>query len=385
MKYCDLFRRARLLELREQGRRQDQHFFGGLEAMRGVAALIVALMHMPPLVREQYVPGLIENGYLMVPFFFVLSGFVIHLNYFEFIRDGRGLSRFMFLRLGRLYPVHFVFLLLWLGVEVARYIAAQHYGVHAPVTQPFRENSPTAFIEHLFLVQALGFSNASTFNVPSWSISVEFYTYFLFALSVLFARRLFLPLALAIVCAGLVLFGAQLTGDFGPLVHCITGFFIGCLISIVSERVRPTPLASAITVILFLSILMTRPLPAAWFVIYPLSAALVFSLLNESGIVTKALMLSPLRWLGRISYSLYMSHALVFWCASMVLAKLIGADLSLPAEARYQSISPVEAATAYVVILGLALMTAAATYRWVEAPGRRWSRAQIIFRPQLAR
>jgi len=234
-------------------------------------------------------------------------------------------------------------------------------------------------------VQALGFSNASTFNVPSWSISVEFYTYFLFALSVLFARRLFLPLALAIVCAGLVLFGAQLTGDFGPLVHCITGFFIGCLISIASERARPTPLASAITVISFLSILMIRPLPAAWFVIYPLSAALVFSLLNESGIVTKALMLSPLRWLGRISYSLYMSHALVFWCASMVLAKLIGADLSLPAEARYQSISPVEAATAYVVILGLALMTAAATYRWVEAPGRRWSRAQIIFRPQLAR
>jgi peptidoglycan/LPS O-acetylase OafA/YrhL len=73
MKYCDLFRHVRLLGLREKGRRQDQHFFGGLEAMRGVAALIVALMHMPPLVREQYVPGLIENGYLMVPFFFVLS------------------------------------------------------------------------------------------------------------------------------------------------------------------------------------------------------------------------------------------------------------------------------------------------------------------------
>jgi peptidoglycan/LPS O-acetylase OafA/YrhL len=385
MKYCDLLHHARVLEVREKGCRQDQHFFGGLEAMRGVAALIVALMHMPPLVREQYVPGLIENGYLMVPFFFVLSGFVIHWNYFEFIKDGRGLCRFMFLRLGRLYPVHFAFLLIWLGVEVARYIAARHYGVHAPVTQPFRENSPTAFIEHLFLVQALGFANASTFNGPSWSISVELYTYVLFALSVLFARRLFLPLAIAVVCAGLALSAAQLAGEFGPLIYCITGFFIGCLISIASEYVRPAPLASAAAVTLFLSILMIRPLPAAWFVIFPLSAALVFSLLNESGIGTRALMLSPLRWLGRISYSLYMSHAFVFWCAGMALAKLIGADLSLPAEARYADISPVEAVAAYVVILGVALMTAAATYHWVEAPGRRWSRAQIIFRPQLVR
>jgi peptidoglycan/LPS O-acetylase OafA/YrhL len=358
-------------------RAHDRHFFGGLEAMRGAAALIVALMHMPPLVKEQYVPGLIENGYLMVPFFFVLSGFVIHWNYFEFIKDGRGLCRFMFLRLGRLYPVHFVFLLLWLGAEVARYIAARNYGIHAPVTQPFRENSPIAFVEHLFLVQALGFSNASTFNVPSWSISVELYTYVLFALSVLFARRFFLPLALVVVCSGLALSATHLAGDFDLLVYCMTGFFIGCIISTASEYVRPGPLASAIALILFLLILMIQPLPAAWFVIYPLSAALVFSLLNENGIGTRILMLSPLRWLGKISYSLYMSHALVFWCAGMILAKLIGADLSLPAEARYAGLRPFEAAAAYVVILGLALVTAAATYLWVEAPSRRWSRAQI--------
>jgi peptidoglycan/LPS O-acetylase OafA/YrhL len=351
-----------------------QRFFGSLEAMRGGAALIVALMHMPPVIGERSLPGLVHNGYLMVPFFFVLSGFVIHYNYFSALKDGRSLGRFMFLRFGRLYPVHVVFLFLWLVIEVARYVAATR-GLHAPVTEPFRENSWTAFVENLFLVQALGFSHdAGTFNGPSWSISVEFYAYLVFAVLVLLTRRAFLAVAVAIAGLGLVLVASGSADSFGALVDCLTGFFIGCLVSIAAARTPPPAAASTVAVLLFLSVLMIWPLPAAMIVIYPLSAFLVFALVNERGFGARALSLAPLRWLGRISYSLYMSHALVFWCAGVVLAKLIGADLSAPAEDRYATLPPLGAAFAYAAMLALALAVAAATYHLIETPGRRWSR-----------
>ena len=48
-----------------------------LESIRGLAALLVVFYHIPkwnPLLEI----GIINNGYLMVELFFVLSGFVIY-------------------------------------------------------------------------------------------------------------------------------------------------------------------------------------------------------------------------------------------------------------------------------------------------------------------
>src|ERR1700733_3647449 len=174
-------------------------FFGTLESLRGVAAFLVVLAHMPPAIWALKNILFIQHGVLMVPFFFVLSGFVICYNYYEVIFDKTQFFRFIFLRFFRLYPVHFVFLLVWLSFEIARYVAYWHYGIRPPVTVPFHENSIQALIENIFLVQALGFSShATSFNGPSWSISVEFYTYVIFGVVVLYLHSIFLFVACAI-------------------------------------------------------------------------------------------------------------------------------------------------------------------------------------------
>jgi peptidoglycan/LPS O-acetylase OafA/YrhL len=52
----------------------SKNFFGGLESLRGVAALIVVFVHIKwvnPLTTLLF----FRNGYLMVDLFFVLSGF----------------------------------------------------------------------------------------------------------------------------------------------------------------------------------------------------------------------------------------------------------------------------------------------------------------------
>jgi peptidoglycan/LPS O-acetylase OafA/YrhL len=73
-------------------------FFGTLESLRGVAAFLVVLAHMPPVVLAFKDIPFIQHGVLMVPFFFVLSGFVICYNYYDSISDKAQLFRFVFLR-----------------------------------------------------------------------------------------------------------------------------------------------------------------------------------------------------------------------------------------------------------------------------------------------
>src|ERR1700722_20952622 len=94
-------------------------FFGALESMRGVAALTVALYHTGWTNPVSDLP-FVRNGYLMVDFFFVLSGFVICHSYGGKIESFQSFSRFIWLRLGRLYPLHVALLFVFLGFEFSK-------------------------------------------------------------------------------------------------------------------------------------------------------------------------------------------------------------------------------------------------------------------------
>ncbi len=355
----------------------DRRFFDSLESMRGIAALTVVLLHMPPLLSERYIPAFVDNGFLMVPFFFVLSGFVIHRNYFDVIEDRWTFLRFIFLRIGRLYPVHLVFLLVWLAAEFVRYGASHLYGLHAPGTVPFRENSPLAFVENLFLVQALGFTNdGGTFNGPSWSISVEFYTYTIFAFSVLTARPFFAPIAAAVIALGTMIITFHCAGTFDNWVSCLVGFYLGALISVTMDRKWRCPLGAVIPVITFFAVLSIKPQPLAGLLVYPASAFLIFSLLHDHGVVSSVLALAPLRWLGKMSYSLYLSHMIVAWGGGILLALLLRADLSGSAAQRFAYLNGAIAFSSYVGILAVIFLVTAVVYYFIEEPCRRWSRAK---------
>lgn len=119
-----------------------------LESIRGLAALLVVFYHIPNW-NPLFDIGIIRNGYLMVELFFVLSGFVIYSAYAGRIGSSKDLMRFQFLRFGRLYPVHLLFLLVYVGFELAKYIAQSRLGISSPNSQPFRENSLMALVQHV--------------------------------------------------------------------------------------------------------------------------------------------------------------------------------------------------------------------------------------------
>lgn len=72
-----------------------------LDAMRGIAALLVVAFHL-----QQLWDGNAFSGYLAVDLFLALSGFVIALNYTHRFAHGLTVGRFLQLRLIRLYPLY---------------------------------------------------------------------------------------------------------------------------------------------------------------------------------------------------------------------------------------------------------------------------------------
>ena len=74
-----------------------------------MSAALVALFHLQAY-SHFYGFSLLRHSYLFVDFFFVLSGFVITANYRKKLLSGFSFWEFMFLRFGRLYPLHFALL-----------------------------------------------------------------------------------------------------------------------------------------------------------------------------------------------------------------------------------------------------------------------------------
>src|ERR1044071_342255 len=122
-----------------------------LDSIRGIAALLVVLYHMP--VWNPWLHGVpaIHNSYYMVDLFFVLSGFVMNLNYGDRLKNGGDLARFQMVRLGRLFPVHLLFLVLALMAAMSGHVAASVFGLDTPNGSAMEDTTANTFIQQLLM------------------------------------------------------------------------------------------------------------------------------------------------------------------------------------------------------------------------------------------
>ena len=375
---------------KDQG--QAPHF-AALDSIRGIAALSVALYHMSwtSVVEGQ---NYIRNSYLVVDLFFVLSGFVIFYAYRARIRAASDAVRFMWLRFWRLYPLHFTFLVVFLLIECLKGFVEWRFGLVA--NHPaFSTNNLYSFIGNLFLAQSLHIYNHITFNYPSWSISVEFYTYFVFAIVVLLSNgtRAILTMAALIAAAsfgGLIYRGFTVLGDTNDfaIIRCLTGFFIGVLTFAFYEhwhnraksnsRARLTSWLTLIVLTGFACYLEFKHRGVSDFAIYPISAALVLMVaLSASKGPMKFLGSAPFVWLGTVSYSIYMVHASVEWGVAQFLRFVMHTK---QAQLPYHD-TPVLEPNAFAGILAtmvyvlIVLLLSHFTYTRIEKPLRDWSKS----------
>lgn len=150
-----------------------------LDSFRGIAALSVVLLHLH-IYRSFTEVEFFRHGALGVPFFFVLSGFIIAYVYH---RDTFKLKDFLSARAFRILPLYWLVLFLFVAFECCKYIAYTYFNISFG-TPPFSEHKQIQEIlpNFLLLQSWLPHTDSSSFNFPSWSLSIEWYLYICFGL-----------------------------------------------------------------------------------------------------------------------------------------------------------------------------------------------------------
>lgn len=323
----------------------------------------------------------------MVDLFFVLSGFVISYAYVNRLESYKGIGTFMFLRWGRLYPVHIVFLLIFLVIELAKWTWEIQTGIPAR-HRAFSANNTQAFMLQLGMLHSVVPIGACTFNCASWSISVEFYIYIVFALVAVMIRPRVIRVMSIIGLIGIAVLmshssikGVWIHPDF---LRGVYGFFIGCLSYQGFEVIKSFEKWNSLSLnwafafsLTLLLIVMTWPREELQARAFPLVSGVVVlmaSLLDRTAI-GGLLQHKAFVFLGTISYSLYMAHEAVLWVVSQSLVHLFKYQ-SRGSSTEVDILTPsLQGVLITVMYVGASLCVANIVYRKVEAPLRAYSRA----------
>ena len=315
---------------------------GRLEALtglRGLAAWYIVYFHLrlslTDLLPSPVITAL-ARGYLAVDLFFMLSGFVMWLNYAERLQslNRSAIGRFWWRRFARIWPLHAVMLV---GFAVLAAALALKGGD--------RSGYPLGEVPlHLLLIQNWGFTRALAWNHPAWSISAEMAAYLLFPLLAWFGSRNFGPAALVLgigvlLCALCGVFAAAGFASLGQgitslgLVRCLIEFTVGTLAArlwlgwhaLPATRLIAGLCAAGAAASWATGLVLDLP-ETAW---APLLMVLVLlAIALNQGWVARLLGTGPLHWLGEVSYSTYLSHFGLFIVFKLLFA---AADLQLGA------------------------------------------------------
>ncbi|WP_347303149.1 acyltransferase [Croceibacterium sp. TMG7-5b_MA50] len=364
--------RAALARLPDGGR------FVALDSLRGVAAVAVMLFHMGPF---GWIAGLpfLRNGWLMVDFFFVLSGFVIAASYGERLAQGFSRRQFMALRLGRVVPLHLA------AVLVAS--AFQWFYVVGTLGRP---GDPWLFMRGLLLLDGFDTGANNPYAPVSWSISVEIVLYAIAAMLFGTGRR---GLAIAVLLMSATIALLVLGINYPPvgrlLQRGILGFSLGVGCHWLHRHWHPhlhpallTALEAACLAAL-VWLLAAMPLGGLTLLLTSaLFALIVLVFARDKGWISRLLQLRPMIALGTLSYSIYMLHMLliapVTRAGPAVLTALGRPDLvaARPTPGGIGTLALSNGAETLVslALIALTIALSAVSFRWLEEPARRWSR-----------
>jgi peptidoglycan/LPS O-acetylase OafA/YrhL len=341
-----------------------------IEGLRALAIIPVVVFHAWP--------SLLAGGYVGVDVFFVISGYLITTLLLQRLAAGTyGIGAFYAARIRRIFPALFVMLALTVPAAWLL-LSPQDVGEFARVL-----GATGVFASNLELYRTTGYFEGATELKPlvhTWSLAVEEQYYIAFPL-LLAALWRWARGAIAPVLAGLGLlslaYSQYLVIHDAPLAFYSAlsrtcELMVGSLLAVRVERGRP-PLPSGVRELLGATGLVAivaacvllradSPFPglaALWPCLG--AAALIEAGRGDGSLASRLLSWGPLRWIGALSFSLYLWHwpALVF--------------------ARHLLLGHPDAAQAGLAVL-VAVALAWASLRWVETPVRasRWGQHRML-------
>ena len=286
-----------------------------IDGLRALAVIAVVMFHL-----GNIVPG----GFVGVDIFFVISGFLItSIIRFEIANDRFSLTKFWERRIRRIFPA--------LTVVIATTLAVGYFLLTPNELKSLGESSlaQAAMVANIYFANNTGYFAGPAEQTPllqTWSLAVEeqFYLFFPLLLIVLqrFSRRKTLTTLslMAAISFAASIFYARITPEvnFFSLPTRAWELLIGCLLAVTSFSMKPhltrdsaiSGLALAMLLLPLYFYTSETPFPGVA-AIPPVvgTATLIFIHgVNPQLATFRILSLAPIRFIGLISYSLYLWH-----------------------------------------------------------------------------
>lgn len=353
-----------------------------LDGLRGIAVLAVMLYHLAIPMSGGRIA--FEGGFLGVDIFFVLSGFLItSLLLQEWNGSGTiDMRRFYLRRALRLLPaVLFLLITLAIGLAIAALISER---AHNEASDGLK-NIPSALFYFANWVEAFRLWDMGLIRM-TWSLSIEeqFYLLWPFALRLLLKRgigpKTLLGLTLGLALAS-SLWRIALTQSGASWERVYFGsdtradaILIGCSLGVIATSgwlpSSDTARAWVQRLALFGGLgigAATLVGPGAFYfrgglTVVALATATIIAhfLLSPKSWIAHLLSITPLIWVGKRSYGLYLWHAMLFLGIRTYLSPAVFGAENVD-ESGFNLISRV-----FAIVVSFAV--AALSYTWIEQP-----------------
>jgi peptidoglycan/LPS O-acetylase OafA/YrhL len=352
-----------------------------LTALRGLAALLVVFYHFHDLRLAPEFTHLtlaISKGYLAVDFFFLLSGFIMLHVYGEDFRERvrqDGYLRFLWARLASIYPMNVISLAAFIALEV---VAASLNVLNHDGNTPFTEgNSVANIVRAVLLLQIADEPGPLAWNRPSWSISAEWLVYLVFPfVAWLLSLRTRLATAALLITAFALILAAYYDREtllfvkgWWAFCRCLGGVIFGGALYLLYRRALELRIGTSDAGLLVAAAatLFAMHVGLADIFVIPLFACTIVAAALNAGWGKAVLNSAIPRFLGDISYSVYMVHFMVLAATRLLLTNAFGID-------NFSEMNSPQFYGTIMAVIGVKIALSTLTYRFAETPARRAAR-----------
>lgn len=361
-----------------------------LTPLRGIAALIVVVFHCNLALMSYLPPGytqFLDNAWLWVDFFFVLSGFIMCYVYGKYFKSGvtwTKFKKFMGARFARIYPLYFITTLFsFVTSALVLHYASSVFPFFAAIL------NLKALPACLLLIQSFHLYITAPLNTPSWSLSTEWWVYMVFPFLVPFFLSL-KQTGKSFTTLGIIGFfiflryvvGPHEPGNTGPSINmiagfavfrCLAGFWLGMLLFTFYQH------RSGYAIIKqdwFFALSFLSVLAAMHFGLMDIAIIMIFPFILLSAAyndtrVKRILDTRPMQNIGDWSFSIYMVHMPIISLVWVFRVKnnpaMFSGFESFGGKPNY-----LLGAALCAFVICLTLIAASLSYRFIEVPARNY-------------